>query len=73
MNDFSYDIKQNIAVLSTKGNWALELNLVSWGNRTPTLDLRRWNEDHTKMSKGLSLTKDELEAIAKFVNEGGVA
>lgn len=73
MNDFSYDIKQNVAVLSTKGNWALELNLISWGNRTPTLDLRRWNEDHTKMSKGLSLTKDELEAIAKFVNEGNIA
>lgn len=73
MNDFSYSIEQNLATLSVKGSWALELNLVSWGNRTPTLDLRRWNEDHTKMSKGLSLTKDELEAIAKFVNEGNIA
>lgn len=29
-------------------------------DKDPVYDLREWNEDHTKMSKGITLTKDEL-------------
>lgn len=67
MNDFSYEIKQNIAVLSSRGAWTLELNLVSWGGRAPTFDLRKWSVDHTKMSKGISLTATELKELAKVL------
>ena len=67
MNDFSYEIKQNIAVLSSRGAWTLELNLVSWGGRAPTFDLRKWSADHTKMSKGISLTATELKELAKVL------
>lgn len=67
MNDFSYEIKQNIAVLSSRGAWTLELNLISWGGRAPTFDLRKWSADHTKMSKGISLTATELKELAKVL------
>ena len=59
MNNFSYNIVRNITTISQRGNWALELNLVSWDGRPATFDLRKWNEDHTKMSKGISLTRDD--------------
>lgn len=67
MNNFSYNIVRNITTISQRGNWALELNLVSWGGRPATFDLRKWNEDHTKMSKGISLTRDEVKALGKFL------
>ena len=67
MNDFSYEIKRNIAVLSSRGAWTLELNLVSWGGRAPTFDLRKWSADHSKMSKGISLTAAELKELAKVL------
>lgn len=67
MNDFSYKIIRNITTISQRGNWALELNLVSWDGRPATFDLRKWNEDHTKMSKGISLTRDEVKALGKFL------
>ncbi len=67
MNDFSYEIKRNIAVLSSHGAWTLELNLISWGGRAPTFDLRKWSADHTKMSKGISLTAVELKELAKVL------
>ena len=38
----------------------LELNLVKWGDNEPKYDLRRWNEDRSKMTKGVTLSKEEL-------------
>ena len=67
MNNFSYTIVRNITTISQRGNWALELNLISWDGRPATFDLRKWNEDHTKMSKGISLTRDEVKALGKFL------
>ena len=67
MNNFSYKIIRNITTISQRGNWALELNLISWDGRPATFDLRKWNEDHTKMSKGISLTRDEVKALGKFL------
>jgi hypothetical protein len=67
MNDFSYSILNHIATISQRGSWALELNLISWAGRPATFDLRKWNEDHSKMSKGISLTRDEVKALGKFL------
>lgn len=67
MDNFSYKIIRNITTISQRGNWALELNLISWDGRPATFDLRKWNEDHTKMSKGISLTRDEVKALGKFL------
>lgn len=67
MSNFSYKIVRNITTISQRGNWALELNLISWDGRPATFDLRKWNEDHTKMSKGISLTRDEVKALGKFL------
>lgn len=67
MNDFSYSILNHIATISQRGSWALELNLISWAGRPATFDLRKWNEDHSRMSKGISLTRDEVKALGKFL------
>lgn len=67
MSDFSYNIIRNITTISQRGSWALELNLISWAGRPATFDLRKWNEDHTKMSKGISLTRDEVKSLGKFL------
>ena len=67
MSDFSYNIIQNIATISQRGTWSLELSLISWGGRPVTGDLRKWNEDHSRLSKGLSLTRDEVKALGKFL------
>ena len=71
MNDFSYTIVSHLATLSQRGTWALELNLISWGGHPATFDLRKWNEDHTKMSKGITLTKQELDALGAFIAQEG--
>ena len=69
MANFTYEIIRHIATISDRGNWALELNFISWDGRTPTFDLRKWSKDHSKMSKGISLTEQELDALAQFLAE----
>lgn len=64
MGDISFDIQENIAVLSTNSKgWQKELNLVSWNNRPAKYDLREWSPDHDKMGKGITLTEEELDKL----------
>lgn len=62
--EISFEIVEHIGVLSTgsKG-WTKELNLVSWNGREPKYDLREWPTEHEKMGKGVTLSKEELDAL----------
>ncbi len=71
MPEIKYEIVEKIAVLSTtEKGWSKELNLISWNEREPKYDLRDWNEEHDKMGKGITLTKEEVinlkEALEKI-------
>ena len=60
MSDFKYEITRSLGVLSesTKG-WQKEVNLISWNERQPKLDIRDWGPEHQKMGKGVSLNVGE--------------
>lgn len=69
MGDISFEIQKNIAVLSTNSKgWQKELNLVSWNNRPAKYDLREWSPEHDKMSKGVTLTEEELENLREALH-----
>lgn len=69
MTEIKYEIIKNIAVLSTfASGWSKELNLISWNDREPKCDLRDWSADHSKMGKGVTLTKEELAALKELLN-----
>ena len=59
--DFTYEIKKTLAsVKSDSDGWNLELNLISWSGRKPSYDLRKWNDNHEKMGKGVAMSEDEV-------------
>lgn len=63
-----YEIIKHIGVIFDKGNgWKKEVNIVKWGDNDPKYDIRMWNDDHTKMGKGATFTKAELEKLAEIV------
>ena len=68
--NFSYEIIETIAVLSegSKG-WKKELNLISWNGRDPKYDIRDWSENHEKMGKGITLSKEEVQTLLNALNE----
>ena len=66
--EITFEIVEEIAVLSTKGSWSMELNRVSWNNGPANYDIRKWNEDHTRMGKGVTLTEDEMNKLISTFN-----
>ena len=70
MAELRFEIKKTLGCISDeKGGWAKELNLVSWNGNDPKYDLRSWDDSHEKMGKGITLTKEELGALKKILNE----
>lgn len=62
-NDYEMKIIQHIARLSSHGYWGKKLNIVAWQQRSPKIDIRSWTADHSKIGKGVALTKEEAIAL----------
>jgi hypothetical protein len=68
MSDITYNIEKTFGVLSEeKSGWKKEINLVSWNNKSPKIDIRDWSPGHEKMGKGITLTKEEAVKLAEFL------
>lgn len=70
----NYELKRRIAVLSKnqKTNWIRELNLISWNGSSPKYDIRDWSPDHQKLSKGITLTVEEMDRIKDIILSGRI-
>jgi len=70
MSKIEYEIISSKGVLSkNKSGWTKELNLVSWNGRSSKYDIREWSEGHEKMSKGITLTEEEIKCLKEILNE----
>lgn len=70
MAELKFDIVESLGVLSENAKgWRKELNLVSWNERPAKYDLRDWNPDHTRMTKGITLTEEEAKVLLEVLKE----
>ena len=70
MADFKFEIKKEIAVLSTiKSGCNRDSNFVSANEAAPKLDLRDWAPDHKKMGKGITLTQEEAIILRELLSQ----
>lgn len=68
--DIYFELIDEIGVLHTETDgWSMELNVVKWNNGVAKYDIRKWNEDKSRMSKGLTLTEEELQGLHKLLLE----
>ena len=67
--EFRFSIMRHIGVLAegTKG-WKKEVNMVSWNDRPAKLDIREWDENHVKMSKGVTLSAEEAALLRELID-----
>lgn len=71
MPEFKYEINDRLGILSEKGNYTCEANVITYGdNGKPKLDIRKWNRAEDKMQKGITLTREEAlnlyDALKEF-------
>lgn len=60
-----FEIVKHIADLTVyQTGWVKEVNVVSWNNAVPKIDIREWSPDHERMSKGITLFEDEARKLA---------
>ncbi len=68
MSQFSCEIVEHLGVISRSENgWTKELNFVSFGG-LPKYDLREWSPDHKRMSKGIRLSREELDTLGECIS-----
>ena len=61
-----YEILEPIGILQEYDTgWKKEVNIVSWNGNPPKYDIREWSADHTKMSKGITLTSEQMEKLCE--------
>ena len=64
------DILEEMGDLSIGSNgWKKQWIYTSWNGRAPKFDLRSWDEEHQSMTKGITLTKEELIKLKEILNE----
>lgn len=69
MAEIKFEITKELGVISENAKgWTRELNLVSWNDNEPKFDIRDWSPDHTRMSKGVTLTEEEMTELVKLFN-----
>ena len=65
-----WEVIEEIVVLHmSQGGWAKEFNLISWNGDDPKFDVRWWNPDKTRIGKGFTFTKGELEILYQTLPE----
>ena len=70
MAELKFEIIKSIGVLSESSNgWKKEVNIVSWNGGDPKYDIRSWNQDRTKMGKGVTLSSAEIENCVNFLDK----
>lgn len=68
MAEIIYDIVETIGVVDS-GVKTLELNRISWNHRAPVFDLRKWDETHEKMGKGVTMNDSDLRGLYDILRE----
>lgn len=70
MAEITYEIKKHLGVLGEDyRGWTKEVNLVSWNNRKPKVDIRDWDPEHAKMGKGVTLSLEEVVKLKAILAE----
>ena len=68
--EINFEIHEHIAVLEThESGWRREVNLVSWNGGEPKIDIREWSTDHERMTRGITLTEEKAEQLAKVLSD----
>lgn len=67
--EITFEVEEHVGVLSVSSTgWKKELNMVSWNGTAAKYDIREWDEDHSHMSRGITMNKDEIKSLSELLN-----
>lgn len=67
-NEFKFKLEKKIGVISVNSQgWTKEINLISYNGKKAVIDIRVWSPNR-KMTKGITLKKEDLEKTIELLN-----
>ena len=64
MDEITFEVREHIGTITTRpSGWSKEINVVVWNSGEPKIDIRDWDSEHTRMSRGITLTEEEAETL----------
>ena len=68
-DDITFEIANHIGVISVyPTGWKKEINVVSWNGASKKIDIRDWDVDHERMSRGVTFHPDEAKKVRELLN-----
>ena len=65
-----FQLVEKLGVLDHhKSGWAREVNLVAWNGNPPKFDIRDWDPEHERMSRGITLFEREAAKLTRILAE----
>ena len=69
MSEVKFEIVEEITKLAeTSGGYTLAVNMVSWNDAEPKVDIRRWDPNGNP-KKGIALTREQAIMMAETILE----
>ncbi|QOX63923.1 hypothetical protein FRZ06_11570 [Anoxybacterium hadale] len=66
--EVTFQVEEHIGVISvSQTGWKKELNMVAWNGNAAKFDLREWDEDHSHMSRGITMNKEEAKSLSELL------
>ena len=66
----TFEIKAQLGVLEEyPTGWKKEMNMVSWNGNAAKIDIRDWDPEHEKMSRGITLNEKEAANLLDIVTD----
>lgn len=66
--EVSFRVVEELGVLDRyKTGWSREINIVSWNGKPPKFDIRDWDPDHQRMSRGITLHEREAVKLTEIL------
>jgi len=68
--EIDFKVIENLGVLETyQTGWTKEVNIIAWNGGPPKIDIRDWDPDHERMSRGITLHPNEARNLVEALNE----
>ena len=66
----TFEILEHLVTFGERkdSGWTKEANIVCWNGGVPKLDIREWDPDHERMSRGVTLLEAEAEDLTKVLS-----
>lgn len=62
-----HTIIKRLSEISQSEEYSKQVNLVSWNDRLPVIDIRSWRGD--KPLKGITMTRNEAQKLLQILQE----